>query len=65
MILGIDSGATSAYCDGGCQKEFGLCNERGPDDDLIISQNGLCGGNTFQTCEGSSYGDCCSAHGNW
>ena len=59
------SGATSGYCDGGCQAEFGECNAPPCNGQPIVSENGLCGGNTFQTCAGSSYGDCCSANGNW
>ena len=59
------SGSTSAYCDGGCQEEFGTCKTVNCGDPLIVSENGLCGGKTHQTCFGSSYGDCCSEFGNW
>lgn len=31
---------------------------------LVISQDGLCGGTTGQTCEGSEFGGCCSASGH-
>ncbi|KAG9250750.1 uncharacterized protein F5Z01DRAFT_665198 [Emericellopsis atlantica] len=57
-------GGTSGYCDGGCQTDFGSCNKYECGDDLIVSENGLCGSDTFQTCLGSVYGNCCSKHGN-
>ncbi|KAI7279151.1 glycoside hydrolase [Hortaea werneckii] len=31
--------------------------------ELTISQNGACGGDTFYTCEGSKWGQCCSVYG--
>jgi hypothetical protein len=31
----------------------------------IVSPDGSCGGDTSYTCEGSSFGDCCSVYGYW
>ncbi|KAI6903213.1 glycoside hydrolase, partial [Hortaea werneckii] len=31
--------------------------------ELTISPNGACGGDTFYTCEGSTWGQCCSVYG--
>ncbi|KAI7530749.1 glycoside hydrolase, partial [Hortaea werneckii] len=31
--------------------------------ELTISPNGACGGDTFYTCEGSKWGQCCSVYG--
>ncbi|KAF7548577.1 hypothetical protein G7Z17_g6955 [Cylindrodendrum hubeiense] len=33
------------------------------DSDLKVSEDGRCGGETGQTCEGSSFGNCCSKKG--
>ncbi|KAH7173490.1 uncharacterized protein B0J16DRAFT_275648 [Fusarium flagelliforme] len=57
-------GSTSAYCDGGCQSQYGKCNKLKANDPLIVSGNGLCGEKYHQTCKGSSYGNCCSKNGN-
>ncbi|RFN53728.1 putative chitin binding protein [Fusarium flagelliforme] len=59
------SGSTSAYCDGGCQSQYGKCNKLKANDPLIVSDNGLCSEKYHQTCKGSRYGNCCSKNGNW
>lgn len=61
----MHSGKTSGYCDGGCQKDFGTCNNLGCHDKPIVSANGLCGAKFYQTCQGSTFGSCCSKNGYW
>ncbi|KAI9150838.1 Lectin-B [Paramyrothecium foliicola] len=46
------------HCDAGCQANFGSCNSGAGN----ISTDGACGKNG-KTCKGSSFGQCCSAHG--
>ncbi|KAJ4129133.1 hypothetical protein NW768_007666 [Fusarium equiseti] len=58
-------GKTSAYCDEGCQSSFGKCGGSKSDGQLV-STSGSCGitssGNNV-TCQGSEFGNCCSAKG--
>ncbi|KAF5980438.1 agglutinin isolectin 1 precursor [Fusarium coicis] len=56
-------GKTSAYCSEGCQEAFGSCASS--DDGQLVSTSGSCGATSTSniTCEGSSYGDCCSEKG--
>ncbi|KAJ3458024.1 hypothetical protein MRS44_012133 [Fusarium solani] len=56
-------GKTSAYCAEGCQDAFGTCSSM-PDGQLV-STSGSCGATSTSniTCQGSTYGDCCSSLG--
>lgn len=56
-------GKTSAYCSEGCQEAFGSCSSS--EDGQLVSTSGSCGATSTSniTCEGSSYGDCCSEKG--
>lgn len=64
-------GSTSAYCGTGCQSNFGTCGTGGtpttssaaPTGTKRVSTSGQCAGNTGFTCQGSSYGNCCSQYG--
>ncbi|KAH9238683.1 carbohydrate esterase family 4 protein [Colletotrichum gloeosporioides 23] len=57
-------GNTTAHCDTGCQSGFGKCSGTGSD--VNVSLDGKCG-NTgtsgSETCQGSTFGNCCSAYG--
>ncbi|KAL3449899.1 hypothetical protein BJX65DRAFT_272142 [Aspergillus insuetus] len=55
-------GKTDAYCGEGCQLEFGTCNDASVQ---TISRTGSCGATLTSnvTCQGSTYGDCCSTNG--
>ncbi|KAF4119726.1 chitin deacetylase [Geosmithia morbida] len=61
-VVPVGDGSTSAYCDGGCQSDYGSCNAW--NGETIVSENGFCGASTHQTCLGSSFGDCCSTYGH-
>ena len=52
-------GSTSAYCGAGCQAAFGECTT--PGNGQAISVDGSCGDGV--TCQGSEFGNCCSAYG--
>ncbi|KAK2480701.1 hypothetical protein H9L39_06340 [Fusarium oxysporum f. sp. albedinis] len=56
-------GKTSAYCSEGCQEAFGSCSSSA--DGQLVSTSGSCGATSTSniTCEGSTYGDCCSEKG--
>ncbi|RSL60825.1 hypothetical protein CEP53_005300 [Fusarium sp. AF-6] len=56
-------GKTSAYCAEGCQDAFGTCSSM-PDGQLV-STSGSCGATSTSniTCQGSTYGNCCSELG--
>ncbi|KAH7230914.1 hypothetical protein BKA59DRAFT_535872 [Fusarium tricinctum] len=56
-------GKTSAYCSEGCQAAFGSCSTGA--DGQLVSTSGSCGATSTSniTCEGSTYGDCCSEKG--
>ncbi|KAL3457278.1 hypothetical protein BJX64DRAFT_293350 [Aspergillus heterothallicus] len=55
-------GKTDAYCGEGCQLDFGSCNDASVQ---TISTTGSCGSTLTSnvTCQGSTYGDCCSKNG--
>jgi peptidoglycan/xylan/chitin deacetylase (PgdA/CDA1 family) len=66
-------GSTTNYCDTGCQSEFGTCgssgtattttSSSGSSSTLAVSLDGTCGGTSGNTCQGSTFGDCCSQYG--
>ena len=63
-------GSTDGYCGNGCQAGFGACGSGSTTPPptkppMKISTNGSCGGSTGFICEGSSFGNCCSATGWW
>ncbi|KAH8586454.1 hypothetical protein B0O99DRAFT_644390 [Bisporella sp. PMI_857] len=57
-------GAEIAYCGEGCQPEFGTCLSSVPGSQ-VVSASGSCGATSTSniTCQGSSFGDCCSPRG--
>lgn len=54
-------GTTNVYCGQGCQSAFGNCTSTVGG--LVVSTDGTCGSGI--TCEGSTYGNCCSQYGYW
>ncbi|KAI8305565.1 chitin recognition protein [Colletotrichum sp. SAR11_59] len=57
-------GNTTAHCDTGCQSGFGKCSGTGSD--VNVSLDGKCGTtgpSGSETCQGSTFGNCCSAYG--
>ncbi|KAH7135567.1 hypothetical protein B0J11DRAFT_393696, partial [Dendryphion nanum] len=68
-------GASTAHCGAGCQNPFGTCSGSPttlatitgtapePTSTIRVSLDGLCGGTTGQTCQGSDFGNCCSEYG--
>ena len=66
-------GSTSAYCGAGCQSEFGTCgtsnssssgsSSSSSSSSLQVSTDKTCGPTTSNTCQGSTYGNCCSQYG--
>ncbi|KAF2814977.1 glycoside hydrolase/deacetylase [Mytilinidion resinicola] len=59
-------GSSPDYCSTGCQPAFGLCgtvSAAPAASSTAVSTEGSCGGVTGRTCEGSAFGNCCSAHG--
>ncbi|KAL0932037.1 chitin recognition protein [Colletotrichum truncatum] len=58
-------GTTSGHCDTGCQSGYGKCSGTGADTN--VSRDGKCGdlGSTLGQvlCQGSAFGNCCSAYG--
>ncbi|KAL0938384.1 agglutinin Isolectin 1 [Colletotrichum truncatum] len=55
-------GSTDGHCLNDCQSSFGDCSSitvGGKD----VSQDGACGGTNGRTCQGSTFGDCCSKWG--
>ncbi|KAI0017339.1 hypothetical protein F4780DRAFT_612143 [Xylariomycetidae sp. FL0641] len=53
-------GSEESHCSAGCQPDFGTCGDGAGD----ISTDGSCGpANGNKVCEGSGFGDCCSASG--
>ena len=73
-------GATSAYCDAGCQPGFGTCSVSSsrpttlatstrassapqPSATKRVSTDATCGGTNGYTCQGSTFGNCCSVAG--
>jgi hypothetical protein len=65
-------GSTSAYCSAGCQSRFGSCSDGqsapgaqpSSPSGSKVSLDGSCAGTTGQTCQGSTFGNCCS-HAGW
>jgi len=63
-------GSTTDYCGTGCQSGFGTCgtSSQAPAPSASaapgkVSEDGSCGGASGQTCQGSSFGNCCSQYG--
>lgn len=63
-------GSTSAYCGTGCQPGFGTCGTSGttttapaPTGTKKVSTDGTCAGTGGFTCQGSTFGNCCSQYG--
>lgn len=63
-------GSTTAYCGTGCQSAFGTCGSGTgttsaptPSGTLKVSTDGKCAGTTGSTCQGSTFGNCCSQYG--
>ncbi|KAE8847587.1 hypothetical protein PTNB73_01435 [Pyrenophora teres f. teres] len=58
-------GTSSGHCGVGCDKNFGTCttatSPQGPKG--VVSYDGTCGGSKGLTCQGSSFGNCCSSYG--
>jgi hypothetical protein len=50
-------GSTSGHCNAGYQSSFDTCTSTNQ------SPDGTCGGSKGYTCQGTSYGDCCSSSG--
>jgi hypothetical protein len=72
-------GSTSAYCSTGCQPSFGSCGQSSSPVNVPsstrtsssaaaaptkkVSTDATCGGTKGFTCQGSSFGNCCSSAG--
>ncbi|KAH3976071.1 hypothetical protein HBH98_042480 [Parastagonospora nodorum] len=59
-------GSTINHCDSktGCQASWGSCSSASsPAATSKISKNGKCSGDSGATCQGSTYGNCCSQYG--
>src|SRR4051794_8866248 len=63
-------GRTTDYCGTGCQSAFGSCGASANPTTSApvptttkVSDDGSCGGSTGNTCQGSSFGNCCSQYG--
>jgi hypothetical protein len=54
-------GSDTGHCGSGCQTGFGTCTQA--TGGSTISPDGSCGGANKYTCQGSAFGDCCSAYG--
>ena len=52
-------GSTTAFCGAGCQSAFGTCTATPGN----ISTDGTCGAKNGKTCQGSTFGNCCSSSG--
>ncbi|OLN88290.1 Lectin-B [Colletotrichum chlorophyti] len=55
-------GNTDEHCLNACQSSFGDCSSITVGG-KSVSQDGTCGGTAGFTCQGSTYGDCCSQWG--
>lgn len=53
-------GSSANHCSTGCQSNFGTCNVVPV---AKVSTDGSCGGSSGFTCQGSSFGNCCSKYG--
>ncbi|KAF5024579.1 hypothetical protein F66182_3342 [Fusarium sp. NRRL 66182] len=59
-----ECGRSSAFCGEGCQVGYGNCNAPStPKPNTGLSVDGSCGGTAGLKCNGTSFGDCCSAQG--
>lgn len=68
-------GSTSDYCGTGCQAGFGTCGvgsavssttataSAPAASSTVVSTDGTCGGTNAYTCQGSTFGNCCSQYG--
>lgn len=63
-------GSTTDYCGTGCQSGFGTCSSSGTTTTTSsttpaqpVSTDGACGSTTGETCQGSTFGNCCSQYG--
>jgi hypothetical protein len=64
-------GKTDAYCGTGCQSAFGTCGTSAATNpgnssastSLQVSTDKTCGSGTSNTCQGSTFGSCCSQFG--
>ncbi|KAF2645096.1 glycoside hydrolase/deacetylase [Massarina eburnea CBS 473.64] len=68
-------GSTTDYCGTDCQTGFGTCGTTGTTTTAVsttatptssakpVSSDGTCAGTAGQTCQGSSFGNCCSQYG--
>ncbi|KAH3935415.1 hypothetical protein HBI56_218240 [Parastagonospora nodorum] len=58
-------GSTPQYCGAGCNPLFGTCKSSGTPGvpALKVSRDTKCGESSGQTCQGSSFGNCCSSYG--
>ncbi|KAF2028980.1 hypothetical protein EK21DRAFT_90197 [Setomelanomma holmii] len=56
-------GSTSAYCGTGCQSGYGTCTPVVSSTGVKVSDDGSCGGTGGMTCQGSTFGNCCSFYG--
>lgn len=55
-------GSSAAHCGGGCDSAHGTCTTPAGTEDKI-STDGSCGGVNGYTCQGSTFGNCCSTYG--
>lgn len=56
-------GSSSTYCGTGCQSAFGTCGVTATASGTVVSTDGSCGGTNAYTCQGSTFGNCCSVNG--
>ncbi|KAF2262629.1 glycoside hydrolase/deacetylase [Lojkania enalia] len=71
-------GSTTGHCGTGCNSAFGTCSSSGgssvqpsstrastpsPSSTLKVSSDGTCGSSVKMTCQGSTFGNCCSQYG--
>ncbi|KAF7447126.1 Keratin-associated protein 5-4 [Pyrenophora tritici-repentis] len=58
-------GTSPSHCGVGCDKNFGTCTPATSSysPTAKISYDGTCGGSKGFTCQGSSFGNCCSSYG--
>ncbi|EUC42947.1 carbohydrate esterase family 4 protein [Bipolaris oryzae ATCC 44560] len=57
-------GSTDGHCKTGCNSAFGTCTGGSTSPSTPVSTDGQCGAKGFgATCQGSSFGNCCSQFG--
>ncbi|KAJ8117835.1 hypothetical protein OPT61_g1055 [Boeremia exigua] len=60
-------GSTTDHCNTGCQSGFGTCGSSSPATPTKaaakVSTDGSCAGTNGFTCQGSTFGNCCSQYG--